>query len=347
MSQVAKLYLRGSITNKTLKNLSPEQKEEIEEIVAKVYKDHSLSHVKTEFCNALKRTISNEYQDREVAAQDYMIALTRAAVAAKHGYSGKPPSEQAINDPLQRKKWFQTWAFSYLKQILNENKLTSVLRKEKVFLPANQAVLHEIKVLLLHSIRKIKDPIKRKELKNYYEEAILEQIKPKTERYTIHHWDFPIQMRYQKLRTKYLRYGIKIQITQEGIEIIQLKDELPDVQVTKQTRTLIQETSFDTDDGDDNRRDRLEGNLMTTAAIQPDIEKQELMNTLYQKVPDDARPILRIYYENSRPQDYTEKYGDGPPKLIHVSKYLGKTPKETKRLISAVKLYCIALKFLE
>jgi hypothetical protein len=347
MSQVAKLYLRGSIVNKTLKNLTPEQKEEIERIILKVYKDPNLSHVKAEFCNALKRTISNEYQDREVAAQDYLIALTRAAVAAKYGYSGKPPSEQAINDPLQSKKWFQTWGFSYLKQILNENKLTSILKKEQVQLPANQAALHEIRTLLLHSIRKIKNPIKRKELKNHYEEAILEQLEPKTERYTIHHWDFPIQTKYQKLRTKYLRYGIEIQITQEGIEIKQQKDELPDVQITKQTRTLVQETSFDNDNDDENRRDRLEGNLMTTTTIQPDLEKQELMNTLYQKVPDDAKPILKIYYENSRPQDYSKKYGDGPPRLIHVAKYLGKTPKETKKLISAVKLYCIALKFLE
>jgi hypothetical protein len=346
MSQIAKLYLRGSIVNKTLKNLTPEQREEIEIIVISVYNDPSLSHVKAEFCNALKRTISNEYQDREVAAQDYLIALTRATVAAKYGYSGKPPSEQAITDPIQRKKWFQTWGFSYLKQILNENKLTTTLKKEQILLPANQAALHELKTLLQNSIRKNKDPIQRKELKKYYEEAILEQTTPKTQRYTIHHWDFPIQTKYQKLKTKYLKHGIEIQMTQDGIEITQLKDEIPDVQVTKQTRTLIQETSFDNNNDDKNRRDRLEGKIMTTIT-QPDLEKQELIHALYQKIPDDARPILQIYYETTRPQDYTQKYGDGQPKLIHMAKYLGKTPKETKKLISTVQLNCLALKFLE
>jgi len=342
MSQVAKLYLRGSLVNKTLKNLTPTQRTEIEEITKQVLNDPKLNHVKTEFCNALRRTISNEYQDKEVATQDYAIALTRAAVAAKHGYSGNPPSEAAIKDPIQRKKWFQTWAFSYLKQILNENKLSSVLKKEKTWLPANQAIIHEIKTSLQGIIRKSDTSIRRT-LKKHLEESIIEEITPKKQRLTIHHWEFPMTEKILELGTKYLKYGIETEITHEGIEITQTKDEMPDVQVTKRTRVLIQEASFDSNEDDKQRRDRMEGKIMTTMT-QPDVEKKELVETLYNRVPDDVRPVLQIYYENSRPQEYINKYGDGPPRLIHVAQYLNKTPKEIKRLISIVKIYCLALK---
>ena len=90
-NQLAKLYLRGSLCTKTMRGLTDEQKEEIDKIVQLVTKDPNLQQCRVEFCNALGRTIKNEYHDPKVGEQDFQIAASRAAIAAIYGYSKKPP----------------------------------------------------------------------------------------------------------------------------------------------------------------------------------------------------------------------------------------------------------------
>ena len=129
--QIAKMYLRGTLCTQKLKNLSVEDRNEIEGTIETVIQDPLLQRCQAQFCNVLAHTIQNEYHDKQTALVDYGIAIMRAAVAAKFHENGK-----IINsDPIQRKKWYQNWAFNYMKQILRENKLPQRLKVENIEKP--------------------------------------------------------------------------------------------------------------------------------------------------------------------------------------------------------------------
>ena len=152
MTQLARLFLRGSLSH-SLKSLNHKQKQEIEDIVEMVVRDPNLQNTKHEFCNALRRTIRSEYMDKDVALGDYYIAIMRAALAAKHGWGSHEPVEGVLTDSLQRKKWFQTWAFQFLRQILRENKIPSYKESKVVSLPADEAAIEEIRNYIAAAIR--------------------------------------------------------------------------------------------------------------------------------------------------------------------------------------------------
>lgn len=137
MSQLAKLYVRGSLVNKTAKNLTPEQKSEVERLMEIAWDDPELDSAKIEFCSILRRTIGNEYADREFALAEIWITFWRTAVnvlfhAPARGateeddkkYQDWVARKEAITtNPIARKKYFKTYLYQYMRQILNENKI--------------------------------------------------------------------------------------------------------------------------------------------------------------------------------------------------------------------------------
>lgn len=82
LRQLPGLYLRGSIANVTLINLTDEQKAQVERIVAIVYNHPEMAKHKAKFIKELSRTIKGDYaDDRACAEQDYMISIWRAAAS--------------------------------------------------------------------------------------------------------------------------------------------------------------------------------------------------------------------------------------------------------------------------
>lgn len=129
--QMPGLYLRGSL-KRTMRDVDPATKIEVEEIINMVSNDPQLQACKIQFKNALRYTIGGDYKsDPTSAEQEFTIAVWRAAVAAKCGWGKHPASQQTIVDKIQRKKFFQTWVFNYLRQILLENR--PAIQKVEVF----------------------------------------------------------------------------------------------------------------------------------------------------------------------------------------------------------------------
>ncbi len=342
--QVAKLYLRGSLCNITLKNLTQEQKDHLEEIIEMVVQDKNLSRCRIEFCNALKRTIRNEYEDMAVAEQDYRIAVMRAAVAALYG--DNKPSSNVITDPTERKKWFQTWAFNYLRQILKENKLPSIKKTYKLRMPPFEAAVLEIKGILNTVVKLEEDLQHRSRLKAHVEACKIEEVGNRITFY-INHLQFPIKLDniIARLDDTYLIHGIEISSVKEGIRINRLAD-CEDIEITNSTKLLIRVTSFDGGDNnedEDSRRD----NLMLTAIPQYNATKQmeenEVIAQLRDSLPIEAIPVLNIYIEDTRPDQFTEKYGEGQPKIVHIAEFLNISSKEVKRLHSIIRMNILAL----
>lgn len=343
--QMAKLYLRGSLCNKTLKELSEKQRQELEQIIDTVFNDPNLQQCRREFCNALGRTIKNEYTDRNVAEQDYRIAIMRAAVAAAHGWAGKEPALKALVDPIQRKKWFQTWIFNYLRQILRENKLPIAKNVKKINLPADEAAIHAIKELVGEYIKAEHDYESKKHLK-MMQQRMLVQERLNGAKIFIDYFALPLEFNQaiEELNSTYLSFGVGITCEADGIVVTCDLTDPPLIEVMIRNDVHIKVTSFDHDDEDQgHRRDQLEMSAMMHHPSSATTESEELLLRLKQRLPHDAKPILEIYDEDARPESYITQYGQGAPKITHIAEFLNKSPKEVKRLLGIIKIQCMAL----
>lgn len=80
--QLPQLYLRGSLANITMKNLSLEQREQAERIYQEVVNDSTLIGDKNEFIHQLSVTIGGDYNSRSrlEAEQEFNIAVWRAVI---------------------------------------------------------------------------------------------------------------------------------------------------------------------------------------------------------------------------------------------------------------------------
>lgn len=346
--QVPKLYLRGSLCNKVLKELEPEQRNEVERVIHVVMKDPNLQSCKREFCNALARTIRNDYEDNSVAEQDFMMSVMKAAVAALHGYGKKEPVPEAITDPIQRKKWFQTWAFNYLRQILRENKLPTTKHHRTLTLPPEQAALNELQRTIQNTIDSEHDHRYKARLKQAHADI---EIQEEHNGYFLcfDHWSFPIKLvdDIRELSIMYFKLGVIITPTSTGILIKKVRNVSKTVTVKKHSERLVRMTSFETDQDERNgKKDKLEWTATKFKGGKGPmtvVEETDVLSVLRQKIPDDAKPVLDIYLEDTRPQAFIDRYGDKRPRISHVATYLGKSPREIKRMLTIIRNHCFAL----
>lgn len=342
--QVASLHLRGSLCTQTLKNLPENEKDELDRTVQEIAFDPILAPCKTEFCNALARTIHNEYEDRKVGEQDYLVAITRAVLAAKYGYGNKEPVEAVLTNPLQRKKWFQTWVFQYLRQILRENNLPVAKENKYVELPADEAALYEVQQALAASLDDIHDHHYKRYLKSLIAQLI---ITDNTEGYKLEIclWSFPVTLeeRIKALTKIYREYGVEVTLDEKGLIIKQLKEEMPLVSIRKKFQTQLKSKSFDaTDHKENNQREWLESEALSVHRKEPAMES-ETLEELRKRVPSETLPILDIFMEDHRPEEYIQKFGTKPPRIAHVAEYLGKSPREVKKSVETIRHHCLAL----
>lgn len=320
--QIAKLYLRGSLCNDKLKNLPQESQQEIEDIIELVSTDPLLQQCQKEFCLALSRTIKNEYLDLDVGKQDFRIAVMRAAIAAKVGYGKKAPAPETFTNPIQRKKWYQNWVFNYLRQILRENKIATKKISTKTNKVLEDALLSKIQSLLI-TIK----PILIEDISNGYKLIFNTFLIPPEALEEIH-----------ALKDDY-KENMCININNNYVELFRTGDVV--FEVVEETKNMsIKEHSFDADKNEEPNRDNIES---TANKFLPEkenyVEKSEMFLKLDERLPDIAKPILNIFIDEVRPQEYIDKYGPGQPKIAHISEFLCVSPREVKKSLGIIKLH--------
>jgi hypothetical protein len=72
------------------------------------------------------------------------------------------------------------------------------------------------------------------------------------------------------------------------------------------------------------------------------VETSETLLRIKDRIPREAYPILVIYIEETRPQEYIDKYGVGTPRASHIAEFLLMSLKEVKRLLGIIKMQCLA-----
>jgi len=76
--QLPFLFLRGSLSSVTLKNITPEEKAKVELVFHDLVNEPELKKTKIKFSKTFNRTIRADYEEEEATEQDYLIALWRA-----------------------------------------------------------------------------------------------------------------------------------------------------------------------------------------------------------------------------------------------------------------------------
>jgi len=312
--QIPVLYLRGSLMNVTAKQLTKEQLDEVEKTINIVWNDPDLQGHKYAFCEALRTTIKGEYLNRECAEQEARVAIWRACVSVLYHDQNIKPNDKIkiVSDPIQRGKYFKTWLFNYLRQILRENKIPAIKSMPIEVGPASQVAALAVKSLI-----------------EFKGEDV--EILPITNGYKLINinqnlWPLALSFDIIKLLQKYEQYNLNIKNDNNSIEITGSEDQQYIAgRLVKSVR--VSEQSLDSDSGeDDSLRYTLEHKICQSIDRKQIIVEGEELKMLRDRIPDNILPVFEIIMNT--PPEFVEKFGNKEPGKNQIAKFLNKSPKE-------------------
>jgi hypothetical protein len=365
MSQLARLFLRGSLMNETAKFLNSDDMRQVEALMKEAWDDPALQGQKAEFCMALGRTIGNEYKDFEAGKQDALIAFWKAAllvlfheskqcsgadcrahlITTKMKMDNCPkcggelilkwsPKPQIAQDPIKRKKFFQSVLFNYLRQIFRENKPAAV--KE---VKTEEGLAHDVAVKVISAaIDKIKG------------------IDCEVERVDGEHFVIrcetgllPLKVIKQinDLKNDFDQYGIQISADWAQIGVISALEIPETISCQIISKVYAKFTSLDSgsdDETDSSFRDHCEHRVLTKTNTQTPIDQfeyNETVDTIRERLSDDARKLFDLIIDT--PQDYIDRFGTNKLYRLHLAQYLGKEAKEIDEIRENIRVHCLVM----
>lgn len=412
-AQLAKLFLRGKLMNKTAKNLTNDQIKEVEKYCNIVWSDPDLAHTKTVFCSKLAWMIGNDYQDLEAGMQEVWIVYWKTTVdilfhrpkqeminliqatCAKcktikvvncstcsgsgtgedhkkciscygHGFSktdptatckcgasatlcidddlfsmsyedakecytkitGKPAPERDLSiltNPIQRRKFYKTTLWTYLKQIINENK------------PKTQKVSTTIKEYAEKAATMIVLEIIGDSYKIKSETSTKSWVKPLTQDYTEIEFDTNLislegVMKLRDLQDTMISHNVEITLNNDRISIKKIGDTNLIVANVKKTARVNYLSISQPDENDDggSKGTFLYPNAFVEAIAPPSSPSEmELLDGLLgvrKNLDDKSKKIFDLII--SPPTEYSDKFSVNPVRRSNVSKYLNISKSE-------------------
>lgn len=362
-NQLARLFLRGSLMNDTAKQLSKDEMKEVNALMKDAWEDPNIQGQKMEFCMALGRTIGNEYKDLDVGKQDCQITFWKAAIMVlfhesrqctnnscqKHFVTTKnkidkctvcgydlvlkwSPKPQIANDPIKRKKFFQSVMFNYLRQILRENKPPAIKETRTEEGLASDIAVKAI-ISILHSI------------KNYQTEVEMIDIDHNVIRCETGLLPLKILQKVVDIKHEFETHGVQIQLDWNAINVVSVLEIPSTVSFQIVEKTYAKYTSLDSgstnDDTESSHRDHCEHKAQIIHA-EPDMSNyNEDMIVLRQRLSSDAQKLFDIIIDT--PLDYIERFGTDKLHRANLAEYLGKDIKEIDALRETIKVHCLAL----
>lgn len=316
--QLAKLYLRGSLVNETMKNLTHEQQKEVEAKLEILMNDKTLQGCKNQFCNVLMNTIGGDYQFRDAALNDYRIALYKALVYIMY----HKPNPEIFNDPQQVTRLFKNFVYQYMKQILNENKIphssSSQTIKDTPYRVSQQHIIHLL------------------ECNN-----ITHEINAHAQCCTIIMYDTPNVKLLKKIDhviKKYRQYDVIITHRGKIIHINNNNSSNNHIKVKLEKRLKINISNLDHDYDDDNSHTRYDiEEKIDKKMSQNDIHTNYGLLELVDILPDDVVPIFNLI--TNTPDDFIKTFNTHHPTKNQMAKYLNMRPSEVHNSMKKLKIY--------
>jgi len=327
--QLAKLFVRGRLMSETLKGLSGEEREELEREVVEAVEDPELRGMRNAFCSALARTLRNEYVDREVGLQDMRVAVMRAVLAARHGPQA---CEGLVSDPVQRRKWIKTWVFGYLKQVLRENRLPAVRRSVWATVSASLAAAMGVRDAL-EEVAGAEQGWLRRSLLQAVKESSIEEVED-GHVLLVDHWSFPGSAGELVGRVGDGIDGVSVECVVDGFSCTG-PGWFRSVRAVLRSVVPVRSASFDVDEPDGLIREA----SMVAHCEENRVEVDDALGSVRGRLPDAALPVLEILVEETRPEEYVERYGRSEPRLSHMAEFLGMSVAQVKRWRSAIRIY--------
>jgi len=350
--QLAKLFIRGSLINKTAKNLTNEQQIQVEKLMYDAWNDPNLDSAKIEFCSALRRTIGNEYCDRDLAAEEIWITFWRTAadilyhiprienfnneqqyLAACERWENR--KHKVTKDPIIRKKYFQTCMFNYLRQILNENKIPTCRYNKVISGPADVVAKELIIFILDNAVPKaIRYSLSESNTATFHLNTHL--IPQKTIK------------KIWSLSDEFKDCGIEILLSEESIIIVSNNPKHVTKKVSDRMRVkAISMTGLKEDDTRNNYKDHCE--YHAAKKMEAEVDKmliKDAVETLSQRLNPQSKRILDILIDP--PQEFLDEFYPQRKKAIrpkekHIAQYLGISKTEVNKAIAIIQKQARAL----
>ena len=325
--QLARLFLRGSLCNKTMRGLSRTQQQNVQGIVNMILSDPALTPARQSFLRALGNTIGNEYKDPSFADEEAIIAIWRAVVSALY----HKPIPGVIENGKQRKKFFQEWIFNALRQILNENKIPQIRTTNTVCGLNTKVGAQVLSGFLMDRSVPVTCVLARSDK---HVEITAEVLRLSLN-------ELQSLWRIEKvLRNN----GVKVVYDDKHYNVVHIKaDKAEVVEMQIPAAINIKLVSFESkkaNEEDDRLRYTLEYKMASesSAADQRRIEFNDFVEHLKGTLPSDAKEVLKIIVKP--PQVYVRKHGDDVRQKT-VANFLRKTPKEMARIFDLIRLQCL------
>jgi len=325
--QLARLFLRGSLCNKTMRGLSRTQQQNVQGIVNMILSDPALTPARQSFLRALGNTIGNEYKDPSFADEEAIIAIWRAVVSALY----HKPIPGVIENGKQRKKFFQEWIFNALRQILNENKIPQIRTTNTVCGLNTKVGAQVLSGFLMDRSVPVTCVLARSDK---HVEITAEVLRLSLN-------ELQSLWRIEKvLRNN----GVKVVYDDKHYNVVHIKaDKAEVVEMQIPAAINIKLVSFESkkaNEEDDRLRYTLEYKMAseTSAADQRRVEFNDFVEHLKGTLPSDAKEVLKIIVKP--PQVYVRKHGDDVRQKT-VANFLRKTPKEMARIFDLIRLQCL------
>jgi len=323
MAQVAKLFLRGS---KLFQGLSCDQRSMIDKWLPEVAYHPVMGRCRTEFCNALRRTIGNEYCDLKVGEEDYLIAVAKGLVLILFGEKANP---SVLDNPVSLKKWFQSIVFNYLKQIFRENKYPSCdISVQSLSVPADHAYVFHL-LDAMNKKCKLSCAVVRRSMKKVLSDIeLIDADRGFLLKVDLKKVGFEPEL--SVLQERASKNGVSILICNDGLRVFGVITPLPCLKVLRKSSGHVKLSGLFDDDGVPRRDLSMNYNCHQ-------IEVDDWKNGMQFYLPDKAWTVFNILMEDSRPDDFMKLYGDGCPKNSQIAEFLGISKEEVKNLRMKIK----------
>lgn len=345
MSQLAKLYIRGSLVNSTAKNLTKQQKTQVENLMAQVWADPELDSTKTEFCSILKRTICNEYEDKEHAMAEIQITFWRTAVDILFHSPSKDEKSleyqkwldrklEVTTNPIIRRKYFKTCAYNYMRQILNENKIPMCKISKTVSGTSDKVAIELICFYLDNNPSKI----------DYF----ISKNDQGLTTFNVDQSEIPLKT-LKKLNTvkqDMKENGVEININQDSIIINPINISVITKTIMDKKRTKFSSMNVQNDDENSNFQQHCEFVGYKENSEMEDIVTNDTICALNQRLNDTARKVFDILY--NPPHDfldtfYPDRKKNPRPKSAHIATWLELPQHEVDNAITIIQNQALAL----
>jgi hypothetical protein len=251
--------------------------------------------------------------------------------------TGNPAPERdrsIIENKIQRKKFFQTYLFNRLRQILRENTFETSKQHTTIRDHADKVAFRSIRSILTNTKNKI----------DFEAETLEREFSFKVDTNQI-----PLKEVYElgDLKDNMSEYGINITIEQDLITAKAEDGDIPIVQGSIIEKNRVHGISLDSFNDDDdqggfNEHIQTKGTATTSAPLSyKDIELSDSAKVVRDRLDEKGQQIFDLI---TNPSDaYVARFGSGKICKAHVAKFLGISPKQVNHQWTIIELQCHAV----